>query len=69
MKNNEEIIKDYEIFRRTVEQAKDEHDAESNWATLEISMPKNKPIVKTPFLDFIANHPHMFPLLRQLIGI
>jgi hypothetical protein len=42
---------------------------ESEWSDpLEISMPKNKPI-NTPFLRFLDNHPHLFPLLRQLLGL
>jgi len=49
--------------------AKDIHDAESDWATLEISMPKNKPYINSPFLQFLENHPHLFPLLRQLLGL
>ncbi|MHA1171543.1 MAG: hypothetical protein ACTSQ3_05650 [Candidatus Heimdallarchaeota archaeon] len=48
--------------------AKDVYDAESDWATLEVSMPKNKPI-NTPFLNFLENHPYLFPLLRQLLGL
>jgi len=40
---------------------------ESDWATLEVSMPKNKSI-NTPFIQFLENHPYLFPLLRQLIG-
>jgi parallel beta-helix repeat protein len=42
---------------------------ESDWATLEVSMPKNKPYFNTPFLQFLENHPSMFPLLRQLLGL
>jgi len=49
--------------------AKDENDSESDWATLEVSMPKNKPYTDTPFLQFLENHPHLFPLLRQLMGV
>jgi len=30
--------------------------------------PKNKAI-NTPFLQFLENHPHLFPLLRQLLGL
>jgi len=41
---------------------------ESSWGTLTISMPKNKAI-NTPFLNFFENHPHLFPLLRQLLGL
>jgi len=38
------------------------------WSTLEVSMPKNKAI-NTPFLRFLENHPHLFPLLRQLLEL
>jgi len=48
--------------------AKDVQGAESDWATLEVSMPKNK-VINRPFLRFLENHPHMFPLLRQLLGL
>jgi outer membrane protein assembly factor BamB len=48
--------------------AKDVHNLWGNWATLEVSMPKNKSI-NTPFLNFLENHPRMFPLLRQLLGL
>ena len=41
---------------------------ESDWATLEISMPKSKAI-NTPFLRFLEQHPYLFPLLRQLLGL
>jgi len=48
--------------------AKDVHGAESDWATLEVSMPKNKAI-NMSFLRFLENHPHLFPLLRQLMRL
>ena len=48
--------------------AKDIHGAESDWATLEVSVPKNKAI-NTPFLSFLENHPYLFPLLRQLLEL
>jgi len=48
--------------------AKDPYGAESDWATLEVSMPKNKAI-NTPFLNFLENHPYMFPLLQQIFGL
>jgi len=47
---------------------KDIHGFESDWATLEVSMPKNK-AVNTPFLHFLENHPCLLPLLRQLMGL
>jgi len=47
---------------------KDIH-AESEWATLEVSMPKNKSYINTPCLRFLENHLHLFPLLRQLLGL
>jgi len=47
--------------------AKDTNDIQSPWSDpLAISMPKNKPI-NTPFLNFLKNHPYLFPLLRQLL--
>jgi outer membrane protein assembly factor BamB len=48
--------------------AKDVMGAESDWATLEVSMPKSSTIF-IPFLNFLENHPHMFPLIRQLLGL
>jgi len=40
---------------------------ESIWSEpLSISMPKTK-IIQTPFLDFLENHPHLFPFLRQIL--
>jgi len=48
--------------------SKDVIGLESDWGTLEISMPKNKAI-NIPFLNFLENHPYLFPLLRQLLGL
>jgi hypothetical protein len=49
--------------------AKDEHGGESDWSEpLSFSTPKNKAI-NTPFLRFLENHPHLFPLLRQLLRL
>ena len=45
--------------------AKDHYDMVSEWATLEVSMPKNKQYINTPFLRFLQNHPYLFPLFRQ----
>jgi parallel beta-helix repeat protein len=46
----------------------DAYGEESDWATLEVSMPKNKAINTMPlFLRFLENHPYMFPILRILI--
>jgi hypothetical protein len=49
--------------------ARDIYNAESDWATLIVTMPysHNKPIL--PFLELLFQRfPHAFPLLRQLIG-
>jgi len=48
--------------------AKDVFDAESDWATLTVSMPKNK-LINTPFIDFLENHPYIFPILRHLLEL
>jgi hypothetical protein len=31
--------------------------------------PKNKPFSNPPFLRFLDSHPHMFPMLKYLLGI
>jgi hypothetical protein len=50
--------------------AKDINDAESDWATLEVSMPKSKSFNLKDFLtSFLDDHPLMFPVLGQLIGL
>ena len=47
-----------------------DYGMESEWSDpLEVSMPKNKPYISTPFLRFLENHLHMFPLLRQLLDL
>ena len=49
--------------------AKDIHNAESDWSDpLPVSMPKNKAL-NPLFLKFLDNHPRMFPILRQLVGL
>jgi len=48
--------------------ARDTNGAESDWGTLEISVPKIKTII-TPFLRFLENHPNLIPLLRQILGL
>ena len=50
--------------------AKDVHGKESLWSDpLPITMPKNKPYINRPFLNFLEDHPHLFPLLRQLLKL
>jgi len=49
--------------------AVDEHGGESEWSEpLSFSTPKNKAI-NTPFLNFLQNHPHLFPMLRQILDL
>ena len=49
--------------------AKDVHEAESDWATLEVSMPKNKLYLFSWFHNFLDQHSRLFPLLRQILQI
>lgn len=53
--------------------AKDEYDEESDWATLEVSIPKNKPNINMPFLqlleNLLQNHPYIFPVLKYLLRL
>jgi len=55
---------DYTIRCKTVDLV----DAESDWAELEISMPKTKEI-KSPLHRFFEEHTRLFPLLRQILGL
>jgi len=45
--------------------ARDAYGAESDWGTLEISMPKNKAIN----MQFLQNHPNLLPILRYILGL
>jgi len=57
---------DYEVKVK----ARDIYGAESEWSDpLTVTMPKNKPYINTPFFQFLENHPYLFPLLRQLLGL
>ena len=47
---------------------KDEFGAESDWATLEISVPKIKGI-NLIFLRFLDQYPNLLPLLQKFLGL
>jgi len=48
--------------------AKDEHGEESPWSDpLSISIPKNKPHLNTPFLQFLQDFLQNYPILYQLL--
>jgi len=44
----------------------DVYNAESEWSTLQVSMPKSKEFTH-PFIRFFQNHPYLFPLIRILL--
>lgn len=48
--------------------AKDIYNAESDWTILEVKVPRVISI-NDLFLQFLQNHPHMFPILRRLMGL
>ena len=49
---------------------KDIHDAESPWSDpLSISIPKSRSFNNSPFLDFLEQHPRLFPILRQILEL
>jgi Peptidase family C25/PKD domain len=57
---------DYEIRVK----AKDDHGVQGEWSDpLPISMPKNKLLVNTPFVDFLERFPQLFPILRNLLEL
>lgn len=50
--------------------AQDEDGLESEWSDpLPVTMPKNKELATSLLLRFLEQHPRMFPMLRQLLGI
>jgi len=55
---------DYIIMVKAV----DTNGFESDWAELSVTMPRNRAIQR-PFLNILENHPYMFPILRQLLGL
>jgi len=48
--------------------AKDTLSEESDWATLEVTMPINQQANNIWFLQFLQNHPWMFPIIRWVLG-
>jgi len=49
--------------------ARDIYGAEcDDWTELEVIMPKTK-ATNTPFLTFLENYPHLFPLLHLILGL
>jgi hypothetical protein len=49
-------------------QAIDEYGISSGWTVFKVIMPKTKALYN-PFIRFLENHPNLFPLLRQTLGI
>ncbi len=48
--------------------AKDVYGEESDFGTLEVTMPKNLQSSNSLFIRFLEGHPRMFPILRYLLG-
>jgi len=48
---------------------KDNFNFESDWATLEVTMPLNNPIAKNILFLFFERFPNIFPILRNLFRI
>jgi parallel beta-helix repeat protein len=49
--------------------ARDTYDgSESDWGTLRVFMPKNK-IISSPFIQFLKNHPRLFPILKHILKL
>jgi hypothetical protein len=46
----------------------DSYGEESDWATLDVTMPRNRAI-NTPFLNFLQDHPNLFLILRYILGL
>lgn len=48
---------------------RDINDAESDWTTLDVNMPKNKQTSSFPFLRFLVRFIEQFPLLKQFLQL
>jgi hypothetical protein len=46
--------------------ARDQYGADSDWATLSVTMPRSK-TVNMPFLNFLEQHPNLFPILQKIV--
>ena len=56
----------YEIKVKAI----DIHNAESEWSDpLSISIPKSRSYINHWIINFLDNHPNMFPLLRLIINL
>jgi outer membrane protein assembly factor BamB len=49
--------------------AKDVLGEESDWAYLEVTMPKNQQTTNNVILRYLENHPRIFPLIRQILEL
>ena len=49
--------------------ARDRCFAESDWATLSISMPKSKQYANSLILNFLRNYPNLFQILQRLLNL
>jgi outer membrane protein assembly factor BamB len=49
--------------------AKDVMGEESDWAELVVTMPRNRAYINRPFLNFLQQHPNLFPVLRHLLRL
>jgi len=49
--------------------AQDEYGLESDWATLEVTMPVNQQVINPLLQMILERFPNAFPILRQLLGL
>jgi hypothetical protein len=54
--------------------AEDEHSLEGDWSdpiiiTINLLGIRSKQIINSPFIEFLENHPNLFPLLQKILGI
>ena len=49
--------------------AMDENYLESDWTEFEVTMPRNRAIMNTPFLNFLESHPILYQLLQRFLRL
>jgi hypothetical protein len=63
--NHSWVKGDYIIMVKAI----DTYGKESDWASLEISMPKSKNHINLLFLKLLDNHPNLFQFLRRIFAL
>jgi len=57
------------VFTGEINLCNEEDSADTCTLGVSLATPKNKPYINTPFLNFLEKQPHLFLMLRQILGL